>query len=288
MYRNLVLSGGSVKGVAYAGCLKYLEEKGHLQHIKNLIGSSIGAVICFYLAIGLNSSEILKDIIQISKDYNAKTPNIDNIINIFTSMGLDDGSFIIEAISKQLYSRYGCHDITFIDLAKKTGKNLVICGTNISSVRSEFFNVDTYPNMSVIKALRISISVPFLFTPVIYEGNLYADAALFSNFPIEYFDGSLPQNTIGIVLKSKPSNEPIDAASMNLVKYMTSLIDAYFFKVNTPSIDPYQNNKIVEVYMEDTSPYHFDFKKFKFDINVNVIDDYVNIGYELTRQSFDQ
>jgi len=42
-YKNLVLEGGGVRGLAYAGVFSVLEEKNILQHIENVGGSSAGA-----------------------------------------------------------------------------------------------------------------------------------------------------------------------------------------------------------------------------------------------------
>lgn len=284
MFRNLVLSGGSVKGVTYIGVLRFLEERGIISQFKNLIGSSVGALVCFFVAIGLNSFEIEQLIKVLFKEYMASSPNVENIINIFHTMGLDDGSIIMETVSKALHNKYNIHDITFIELAKKSGRNLVVCGTNLYNSSSVYFNVDKYPNMSVLKAIRISISIPFIMTPIVYEGAMYADAALFNNFPIDYFDGSLPQNTLGVLIK--PKKKQFEPANMNIVTYISCLIDAHFFKMNDFKDDAYKNNKVVEISLDNNSTYHFDFKKFKFDLNSQEIDNFIATGYEAIKLSF--
>lgn len=286
MYRNLVLSGGSVKGIAYIGCIKYLEEIGRINEFKNLIGSSVGAIVCFTICCGLPSSEITSIVKSMFHDYQKKLPNIDNIINVFNTMGIEDGNFIVDSLSAIMFKKFGTHDMTFMDLVKKTGKNLVICGSNLTTSKTEFFNVDNTPNMSVLKALRISISIPIIFTPVMHDGAVYADAALFSNFPIEYFEGSLPQNTLGIHIRCQ--KEGYDTSHMNIVKYVSCLIDAYFFKMNDIKSDVHNNNKIVEISIHTDAKYDFDFKKFKFNINATTIDNYIQLGFESIKQSFDQ
>ena len=42
-YKNLVLEGGGVRGLAYAGVFSVLEEKGILQQIEKVGGSSAGS-----------------------------------------------------------------------------------------------------------------------------------------------------------------------------------------------------------------------------------------------------
>ena len=287
MYRNLVLSGGSVKGVAYIGCIKLLEERSIISQFKNLIGSSVGSIVCLMICLELSSSEMETHMKQIFKEYQTTAPNIDNIINIFNTMGLDDGTIITRSIINMLHSKINQFDITFMELAKRSGRNLVVCGTNLSTANTVYFNVDTHPNMSVLKAIRISISIPFIFTPVMYENAIYADAALFNNFPIDYFDGSLPQNTLGIVIQGA-AVETVDKSSMNIVKYISCLIDAHFYKINGLNFECYKNNnKIVVLKLPASSTYHFDFKQFRFDLNSTEFAKYVSLGYEITKQHFD-
>ena len=53
---NLVLQGGGVKGLAYIGALRCLEENNYV--IKNIAGSSIGSVIGALIIAGYNSYEL--------------------------------------------------------------------------------------------------------------------------------------------------------------------------------------------------------------------------------------
>ena len=54
---GLVLSGGGTKGVAHAGVLKFLEEKGIQPEI--LAGASVGAIVSCLYAVGKTPKEIL-------------------------------------------------------------------------------------------------------------------------------------------------------------------------------------------------------------------------------------
>ena len=64
------------------------------------------------------------------------------------------------------------------------------------------FNHETYPEMQVLKAIRISTSIPFFYEPVNFEENLYVDGGIDNNFPIEIFDENLDE-TLAILLKDK-------------------------------------------------------------------------------------
>lgn len=55
---NLVLKGGGPKGIAYLGALAALEEKGLLDNIGRVAGTSAGAITASLLAVGYSSKEI--------------------------------------------------------------------------------------------------------------------------------------------------------------------------------------------------------------------------------------
>ena len=61
-FRNLVFEGGGVKGAAYGGALEELEERGILNDITRVAGTSAGAITAVLLAVGYSPEE-LTDII---------------------------------------------------------------------------------------------------------------------------------------------------------------------------------------------------------------------------------
>ena len=52
------MEGGGVRGLAYAGVFSVLEEKGILQQIENVGGSSAGAIAGMLVSIGYSADEI--------------------------------------------------------------------------------------------------------------------------------------------------------------------------------------------------------------------------------------
>ena len=57
-FRNLAFEGGGVKGIAYAGAIKVLEEENILTDIKRIAGTSAGAITAPLIALGANSNDI--------------------------------------------------------------------------------------------------------------------------------------------------------------------------------------------------------------------------------------
>ena len=52
------MEGGGVRGLAYPGALGVLEQKGILQNIENVAGSSVGAIAGLVVSLGYNSAQI--------------------------------------------------------------------------------------------------------------------------------------------------------------------------------------------------------------------------------------
>ena len=58
VYKNLALEGGGLRGIAYAGAFKVLEENGTMQQIENIAGSSAGAIAGMMVSINYKADEI--------------------------------------------------------------------------------------------------------------------------------------------------------------------------------------------------------------------------------------
>lgn len=192
---NLVLSGGGVKGIAHLGALKALEELGLLQHINTYAGTSIGALIASLIAIGYSSDELYKfiSLMDMSK---MKELVFSNLLKLF---GLDDGKRMHIIIYKLFEAKNINPNITFIQLYEKIGKTLIITASCLNDKRAYYFSHTTDPDMEVLLALRMSISIPIYFAPVKYKGKMFVDGGCIDNFPIQLFNHCL-NDTIAIYL----------------------------------------------------------------------------------------
>ncbi|XP_035688852.1 uncharacterized protein LOC118424405 [Branchiostoma floridae] len=87
----------------------------------------------------------------------------------------------------------GNPDITFKQLYSMSGIELCIVVTNLDQMTEEYCHVKTTPNFPIRKAVRMSMSIPGLFEPVLtdYHGSkeLYVDGGVICNYPLHSFDG---------------------------------------------------------------------------------------------------
>lgn len=198
--KNLVLSGGSFRGYCYLGIFKYIHETypNFFESIENIVGVSVGSIFGTLLCLGYNSNDLIKIFFEINET-KFRNINTDSVLNILNTYGLDDGEKLIKLITIFFKSKGFDADITFKQLYDITNKNLIIVGCCINTTEEVHFNYKTYPEMSIIKAIRISTSVPLLFNPVKMDNKFYMDGGMINNFPIEVFEHDL-ENTLGILL----------------------------------------------------------------------------------------
>lgn len=183
IFKRLVLSGGSVKGIAYVGALRYFEENKEIfGDIREFVGTSIGSLASLLIILNYNSSQLKK----LFWDLDFSNLQSFSLSSFMETFGLDDGKLIEEFIKKCISSKGLSPEITFSQLQGITGKSLVVCGTNVDTQCYRFFDSKSSPDMPVFLALRISMAIPILFQPILFEGNYYVDGGITNDIPVNY------------------------------------------------------------------------------------------------------
>lgn len=157
---GLVLSGGGFKGAAHIGVIKALEEMGVT--ISHISGTSAGAIVGALYASGATPEEIL---------HLFKKTSLFNIAKLTRKKAgfLDTEKF--ENDLKPFFS-----ENSFEGLEKK----LFITATNLVEGTTKVFS-----SGELIKPILASAAVPGVFTPILINGELYADGGILDNFPIK-------------------------------------------------------------------------------------------------------
>jgi NTE family protein len=236
-YDTICLSGGGINGLDIIGSLKYLNDNNviKIKNIKTFIGTSVGSLICILLLIGYKIDFIIKIVYKL--DFNKIKVDFD-LDNFIENFGIDNGSRIISVIQTLIFNKINLYDLTFKNLYEKTGKDLKIIVVNYTKKKEELLSFGTTPDMSVILAIRMSISIPLVFYPVKYNGNLYIDGGLLNNFGFNYCN---PKKSIGICIDVK-----IDKNPENILDYMKDLLLIIQKAVSHINNNIYENMIIVE------------------------------------------
>ena len=193
-YKCLVFSGGSIKGISYCGSLEVLERCGVLGRVKGFAGTSAGSITASLVALGFSAKEItdLMKEIDFKSLVDDKFGVVRDGVNLMTDYGLAPGDVIFELRGKYIGDKTGNPDYTLSQLYKDRGVKLVITGTNLSKRNSiYFYEIHDIP---IRKAVRISMSIPFLFEPCSTDYGLCVDGGLIDNYPLHVFDGESPDD----------------------------------------------------------------------------------------------
>ncbi|MBR1617798.1 patatin-like phospholipase family protein [bacterium] len=246
----VIFGGGGIRGIAYAGAQKALEENNI--EITGYAGSSIGAVYASLAAVGYNYKEIFDILssagIDIFKDIN---------IGFKKEIGFSKGNVFLEWIREKIeqkfygekYQKNKMEPVKFSDIKK----NLVIYTVDLSNMCSCEFSSFQTPDFEIAMATRASVSMPGLFLPLEINKSLYVDGDLLKSAPLWRLCKSttnLNERIIEFRLEdsAKPkldnSIDYINAVYNAICSFATDyIIDLYkgkdkfdYIKINTPNI----------------------------------------------------
>jgi len=215
--KNLVFEGAGIRGIAYCGAIQEMETKNMMSYIEKVGGTSSGGILALTLSLGYSGKEI-EHIISTTKFKKFNDGGfffIGGINRTKKYYGWYKGKKIEKWLGKIIEQKTGNADITFEELHQKGFKDLYITGTSLTKQKAIIFSRETFPNMKVRDAVRISCSVPLYFEPIFMDstGKLFyhpkqthgldvlVDGGIIENFPIHIFDKETPDtNTIGFRL----------------------------------------------------------------------------------------
>jgi len=256
-YDTICMSGGGVKGFAFIGALDYLNKKKiiNIDNIKNWVGTSIGSILAYAFVCGFSITEMENFIIEF--DFTKTNPDI-SIDNIFISHGISDGKRAEFILRSFIQHKFNIDDITFLELYKLTQKNLLIIGSNFTHACEEVFSHNTTPDMSVVTAVRISMSIPVFFTPVLYNNCYYVDGSITNNFPIKHCD---KYTTIGLYIIN--NNDTCNNEITSIVSIIIGCMNIISDTINHKDINMCDN--IVQI-----DNYKHEFINFDFTIETKM------------------
>jgi len=175
---SLVLSGGGALGIAHLNIIRMLEEN-HLKP-KEIIGTSMGAILGACYALNYNEQEIYQFIEKFS--------------NIFKwgKISFSQGSLLsTDKISELFDLLFGDKKISEADITLK------IVATDFNTGKANIF--DKHTDITIKEAVLASMAIPGIFPPLKIANNYYVDGFISSNLPVEYaeYETILASNVLG-------------------------------------------------------------------------------------------
>eukprot|EP00440_Ansanella_granifera_P043189 gb/GFBE01046821.1/.p1 GENE.gb/GFBE01046821.1/~~gb/GFBE01046821.1/.p1 ORF type:complete len:622 (+),score=139.38 gb/GFBE01046821.1/:1-1866(+) len=211
-YKYLLFEGGGVRGVAYAGTVRALEEAGIIHHVEGFSGASAGSQVAALLAAGYRGEELVEVLVQLDfhslmdEDYGFG-------LKILTGkFGYYKGEAMEQKINDLLKAKTGFDKTTFEELRAhgcKYGacKDFRLPALCVNTGRLTWFSAETTPYVSVARAVRASSSIPFFYQPpeiAMPDGTscLFVDGGALRNLPHDAFALTPEAPALGLSLRN--------------------------------------------------------------------------------------
>src|SRR5690625_4757978 len=235
---DCVFSGGGVKGYAFLGALRSMEEK-QLQ-LERVAGTSAGAIIASLIAASYRTEEINQLLQELDLQQFLDAPQITKVLPfskwlfLYFQMGIYKGDKFEKWLHTQLAQK-GIY--TFKDLksgylkvvvSDLTLGKLVVIPDDLKRV----YDIDP-ADFLVSKAVRMSAGFPYFFMPVKLSGknkqkSIIVDGGLLSNFPLWVFEndrGNSKRPVLGVKLSGSIEN--------NNTKKINNALDMFYALFST-------------------------------------------------------
>lgn len=199
MYDTLVISGGSVKGFGLLGAIEKIIEEVNFKNINCFVGTSIGSIIGYLLAINYTPLEIIHSLYKSS--IFEKLRKIE-VLNILNSKGIFNFNPIIDELQEMTLKKHN-KLFTMKSLYEELDKELICVTFNYTKNKMEIIEHIHYPDIPCLVAIRMSSSIPFVFDRFYWNNCIYVDGGICDNFPIRIAKKYGKINIIGVVIKTE-------------------------------------------------------------------------------------
>lgn len=179
-FDTLVISGGAIQGLSLLGAIQSAYDKKQLESISNYVGTSVGSMICYLLAIGYTPIEI---IVYLCVNKVIELLKIIDLNAIVTNQCLLSYSIINDCLENMTILKIG-KTLTMNELFTLYNKRLICTTYNYTTKKVEYISYENYPDLPCLLAIRFSSNVPFLFDKIKYMDNYFIDGGISDNFPI--------------------------------------------------------------------------------------------------------
>jgi predicted acylesterase/phospholipase RssA len=233
--KYLVLGPASMGIYSLIGALKARETQ--LADVKEISGSSAGAILALFLAMGMSVDEILETSLEL---------NIPNFVKIRIGSFFNKFGFVdMGPIRKKLVDICGS-DPTFEEVEMK----IYVSAFCMNTSETVYFSKDTHPNMKIIDAVCMSMAVPFIFACGKYEGKTYIDGGMKEEYPLAPFYDKKPHEITCIKIK-------MNRMYQNDIETPKQFVDTLVRSALSNRVAYKAPIEILEINVEDTNVFDF-------------------------------
>ena len=231
---GLVLEGGGALGLAHIGVLQWLEE--HRVPVSYVVGTSMGGLVGGIYATGHSASEV-KDLVE--------TINWDQVLQGQTPY--EDLSFRrkVDAFEYPNRLEFGLKKGVQFPEGFNSGQQVIMILDRVALPYSQVQNFNDLPipfacvatdlvtsqkfvfhEGSLSVALRSTMSLPGIFTPVRWNGHIFADGGLLDNLPVEVAQSMGADLTLAVHLQTAKLESTATLSSLAVLGHSVSVVVA--------------------------------------------------------------
>ena len=207
---GLALSGGGARGLAHIGVLRYLEE--HRIPVDRIAGTSIGGLLAGLYATGRSAADLEKtarntqwnDLLRSAPSYEdrpvAEKQDWNRIGGQWTlrfgkklsfPAGINSGQQLALMLSRETIAYSGVQSFDELPIPFRC------VATDLRTGDAFVLQEGSLP-----KALRATLSLPVIFTPVDWEGRVLIDGGLVNNLPTDVVRDMGAEVVIAVTLRA--------------------------------------------------------------------------------------
>ena len=210
-----MFSGGAFRGPAFFGTIRALQECKSQLDLRCVVADSIGAMYGLFYILDIPWNVVLEKYLKLDLERLFEMENVLESQSLTSQRNFKKS--ILDAIREKMDS-----NTTFMELKKATGIDFVCNAVNVDTKQHVYFNPKDTPEVKVIDAVMASSCLPFMFQPVVINGERYYDGGICNSCPVEYVSET---STIAFSVYVKGSDggsrHPLNA----LLKTVTHLLN---------------------------------------------------------------
>ncbi len=212
-----IFGGGGIRGAAYTGVLEALSELNI--ELTGCAGSSIGAVVAGLYTIGYSADEIR----EVFNNINMQLFN-DLNFNFGKDFALSRGENFYLWIKNKLEEKFWKNGEKKPVLFRDVDKELVIFSVNLVTSKFHEFSKNKTPDVEIAHAIRVSVGMPGLYTPVLNEDECLVDGDLLKAMPLWMASSTIQKNEK--ILELRLENNETRKKITNTVEYLNAVYDS--------------------------------------------------------------
>ena len=250
--RRLAFCGGGIRCVAHVGVLKALHEANLLTCVKEMIGVSAGALFALLYVLGYSIGQIEE--LALNFDFRILGDiNPEDLLLFSVNLGLNSGDMLEKLVVSILHQKGFDKDITFADLAARVRMGFRCYSTELQTSTIKEMSAAATPDMLVRTAVRASMSLPIMYSPVPCGSTLLVDGGLLHNLPLVFLNQADVADTWGVLFVSPNKKVQSIDSVLDFFKYV---YDGVVLMRNLPCIEKYKETLIV-IESDDFSSLNF-------------------------------